>query len=182
MKKYFFILSLLIISSICKAQNSQINKSVTGLQIGLFGVDFYNESRLSNELALRSELSLFPAVWGEDLYTKIGVAFYPAITLQPKYYYNLSSRIEKGRNTKNNSANYLAVQFRYIPNWFVISNKDVEIRNQIHVIPTFGIRRNFAENFNYEFKAGLGYGTTFGYDQNQSGAVIDLTLKLGFDF
>lgn len=182
MKKYFIILSLIIISSICKAQNSQIEKSVTGLQIGFFDVDFYNESRLSNELALRSEIGLFPAVWGGDLYTKVGFALYPAITLQPKYYYNFSSRIKKGRNIKNNSANYLSIQFRYIPDWFVISNKDVEISNQIHVIPTFGIRRNFAKNFNYEFKAGLGYGTTFGYNQNQSGTVFDLSLKLGFDF
>ena len=182
MKKYFFIISLITISSICKAQNSQIEKSVTGLQIGLFGVDFYNESRLSNKLALRSEISLFPAIWGGDLYAKTGFAFYPAITLQPKYYYNFSSRTQKGKNTKNNSANYLAMQFRYIPDLFVISNSDVELSNQIQVIPTFGIRRNFSENFNYEFRAGIGYGTTFGYDQNQSGAVLDLSIKLGLDF
>ena len=105
------------------------------------------------------------------------------MTLQPKFYYNIGRRAEKGKNTKNNGANYLGLQVRYIPNWFVISNtENVSLSNQINFIPTFGIRRNFSENFNYEFKAGLGYGTTFGEKFNNSGAVLDLSIKVGYDF
>ena len=183
MKIKFLLIGLVAISFCSKAQNSTVEKNITGAQIGLFGLDFYNETRLADKIALRAEASLFPAIWGGDLYGKTGFAFYPALTLQPKFYYNIGRRAEKGKNTKNNGANYLGLQVRYIPNWFVISNtENVSLSNQINFIPTFGIRRNFSENFNYEFKAGLGYGTTFGEKFNNSGAVLDLSIKVGYDF
>ena len=177
----FFAFSFLVILG--KAQNSDVEKNISGIQIGLFGLDLYNEAKIANKTTLRAEASLFPAIWGGDMYAKTGFAFYPALTIQPKYYYNISKRAENGKNTKNNSANYFGLQVRYIPDWFVISNaKNLSLSNQINFIPTYGFRRNFAGNFNYEFKAGLGYGTTFGYDHNTSGAVIDLSIKIGYDF
>lgn len=188
MKKTILFFGILMISNLSNAQtsknqNSTVEKSVTGAQIGLFGLDLYNEAKLADKVALRTELSLFPAIWGGDMYAKTGFAFYPAITLQPKFYYNIAKRAEEGKNTKNNSANYFGLQVRYIPNWFVISNeKNLNLSNQLNFIPTFGIRRNFSENFNYEFKAGYGYGTTFGYDNNTSGGVLDLSIKIGYDF
>ena len=183
MKKKLLLTGLIVISFFNKKKNKKIKKNNNRKQIGLFGIDFYNETRLADKFALRAEASLFPAIWGGDLYGKTGFAFYPALTLQPKYYYNIARRAEKGKNTKNNGANYLGLQVRYIPNWFVISNtENVSLSNQINFIPTFGIRRNFSENFNYEFKAGLGYGTTFGEKFNNSGAVLDLSIKVGYDF
>lgn len=176
-----FTFSLLIILG--KAQNSNVEKNISGIQIGLFGLDLYNESKIASNTTLRAEASLFPAIWGGDMFAKTGFAFYPAITIQPKYYYNITKRAEKGKNTKNNSANYFGLQVRYVPDWFVISNtKNLSLSNQINIIPTYGFRRNFAENFNYEFKAGLGYGTTFGNDFNTSGAILDLSMKIGYDF
>lgn len=188
MKKTILLSGILFISAFSNAQtstsqNSTVEKSVTGAQIGLFGLDIYNEAKLTDKIALRSEASLFPAIWGGDMYAKTGFAFYPALTIQPKYYYNIAKRAENGKNTKNNSSNYFGLQVRYIPDWFVISNdNNLSLTNQLNFIPTFGIRRNFAENFNYEFKAGFGYGTTFGYDKNVSGGVLDLSFKIGYDF
>lgn len=183
MKKTILLLGMLSISALSNAQITTVEKSITGAQIGLFGLDVYNEAKFADKVALRSEASLFPAIWGGDMYAKTGFAFYPAISLQPKYYYNIAKRAENGKNTKNNSANYLGLQVRYIPNWFVISNdKNLSLTNQINFIPTFGIRRNFAENFNYEFKAGFGYGTTIGNDKNLSGGILDLSIKIGYDF
>lgn len=188
MKKTILLSAILLTTAFSNAQTSTshtatVEKSVTGAQIGLFGLDIYNEAKLTDKIALRSEASLFPAIWGGDMYAKTGFAFYPALTLQPKYYYNIAKRAENGKNTKNNSANYFGLQVRYIPNWFVISNdKNLSLTNQLNFIPTFGIRRNFAENFNYEFKTGFGYGTTIGYDKNVSGAVLDLSIKIGYDF
>jgi hypothetical protein len=183
MKKKIYLFTFSIFSILGNTQNSNVEKNITGIQIGLFGLDFYNETKIAKKITLRAEASLFPAIWGGDMYAKTGFAFYPALTLQPKYYYNISKRAENGKNTKNNSANYFGLQVRYIPDWFVISNtKNLRLSNQINIIPTYGFRRNFAENFNYEFKAGLGYGTTFGNDFNSSGAVIDLSIKVGYDF
>ena len=186
MKKLALTFSFLTVANFANAQTESgqtVEKSVTGAQIGLFGLDLYNESRLADKFALRSELSLFPAIWGGDMYPKTGFAFYPGITLQPKYYYNIAKRAENGKNIKNNSANYFGLQVRYVPNWFVISNyDDIQNNSSLNFIPTYGFRRNFAENFNYEFRGGLGYGTTLGLDKNTSGLSLDLSFKIGYDF
>ena len=181
-KKLLFI-SISLITIYGKAQNSGVEKNITGVQLGIFGLDLYNETKLANKTTLRAEASLFPAIWGGGLYAETGFAFYPALTVQPKYYYNIEQRAEKGKNIKNNAGNYFGLQVRYIPNWFVISNtKNLSLSNQINFIPTYGLRRNFAENFNYEVKAGFGYGRTFGNNFNESGAVLDLSIKVGYDF
>ena len=51
----------------------------------------------------------------------------------------------------------------------------------ICLIPTWGLRRNFAQKFNYEFKAGLGIGKILqkGYDTQ---IVPELSFKIGYDF
>lgn len=183
MKKQIYLMVFALVSLAGKAQNTGVEKNVAGIQVGLFGADLYNETKLSEKISLRAEASLFPAIWGGDIYAKTGFAFYPALTLQPKFYYNIGKRSENGKNIKNNSANYFGLQVRYVPDWFVISNeKNLSLSNQINFIPTYGFRRNFAEKFNYEFKAGIGYGTTIGYDRNFSQAVIDLSIKVGYDF
>ncbi|AZB32172.1 MULTISPECIES: hypothetical protein [Chryseobacterium] len=183
MKKQLYLISFALLSIYGMAQDNNVEKNITGAQIGLFGLDFYNETKIANRTTLRLEASLFPAIWGGDLYGKTGFAFYPSFTLQPKYYYNISKRAENGRNTKNNSANYVGLQIRYIPDWFVISNaNNVSLSNQVNVIPTYGFRRNFANNFNYEFRAGLGIGTAFTTNNNVTEAVFDLSFKIGYDF
>lgn len=187
MKKTITILAAVAFSNFYNAQdmqNTTVEKSLTGVQIGFLGADLYNEARLSDKVALRSAISLNPAIWGGDIYPKTGFAFYPALSLQPKYYYNIEKRAKDGKNTNHNSANYLSLDVKYIPNWFVISNYDnISTRNILGVVPTWGLRRSFSENFNYEFNAGLGYGISF--DKNsttQSGLMLNLGFKIGYDF
>ena len=65
MKKTILLSGILFISAFSNAQtstsqNSTVEKSVTGAQIGLFGLDIYNEAKLADKIALRSEASLFP--------------------------------------------------------------------------------------------------------------------------
>ena len=100
MNKKLLLFSISFITIYGKAQDSGVEKNITGVQVGLFGLDLYNETKIANNTTLRAEASLFPAIWGGDLYSKTGFAFYPALTLQPKYYYNIEKRAEKGKNTK----------------------------------------------------------------------------------
>ena len=86
MKKLIFTASTILLINLFNAQNTPVERNVTGVQIGLFGVDVYNETKLDDKWALRSEVSIFSGVWGGDMYDKTGFALYPAITLQPKYY------------------------------------------------------------------------------------------------
>ena len=166
-----------------KCQESGLEKNILGIQVGIIGIDFYNEYKLADKITLRSEVSLYPGVWGGSMYEKTGFMLHSGFTLQPKYYFNIDKRLQRGKNITNNSANYLSVQIRYIPDWLVISNyENIEIFNQLHFIPTFGIRRKFASNFNYEFKVGLGYGVSLDKSYKFSGTAFDLGFKLGYDF
>jgi hypothetical protein len=187
MIKQILLFCFLFTAIFAQAQDLIIEKNVTGVQIGYFGLDIYHETRIADKISLRAELGLIPAIWGGDLYgNKSGFALYPVFTLAPKYYYNLNRRVEKDKNIKNNAANYFAFQIRYLPGWVISNHQDMELFNQIHFIPTYGLRRNFLKKFNYEFKVGVGYGfgrtEIFGMDMNVSGLTGDLTFKVGYDF
>ncbi|OWK74595.1 hypothetical protein CBW16_04105 [Flavobacteriaceae bacterium JJC] len=182
MRKILSISLLAVGAAVLAQEKASVEKSVTGIQIGLFGAELYNEAKLSDAVSLRSQLALYPSIWGGDLYSKTGFALAPAISVAPKYYYNLQKRSEAGKNISNNSGNYIAAVVEYVPNWFVISNvSGIEVNEMISFIPTWGLRRNFAENFNYEFKAGLGIGKILqkGYDTQ---VVPELSFKIGYDF
>lgn len=166
-----------------KSQDSGLEKSIFGIQTGFIGVDIYNEYKLSDRIVLRSEASLFAGFRGGIIYSKNEFAMFPGVTIQPKYYYNLKKRIGKGKNIKNNAADYFSMQFRYFPNWFVISNsEDISVINQMSIIPTIGVRRNFFTNFNFEAKIGYGYYFSLEKQYEFSGLNFDLGVKLGYDF
>lgn len=182
MKKLILVLTLAVGISVAAQENSTVKKSLTGVEVGFFAADVYNEAKLSEEWVLRSQLSLNFFIWGGDLYSRTGFALTPSLSIAPKYYYNLNRRSENGKNTKNNSANFLSLSVEYFPSWSTISNeKDVRVNDGLFFTPTYGIRRNFAENFNYEFRAGIGLGTLF---QDNSGLQtrLDLSFKVGYDF
>lgn len=183
MKKVFLIFGILMTGVVfSQEKNNTVQKSIIGLQIGFFGLDVYNEFKISDEIALRPQFSLNPSIWGGDLYSKTNFAFSPSLSLTSKYYYNLNKREEKGKNTRNNSANYLAFKVEYFPNWFVISNtKDLTVNDAIYMIPHYGFRRNFAMNFNYEFLAGIGIGKIL--KSNFSTQLRpEISFKIGYDF
>ncbi len=179
-----FVLALSIITSVFGAAQEKISleKNLTGIQIGFFGANIYNETRLDESLSLRSEVSLYPSIWGGDLYSKTGFALAPAISLSPKWYYNLEKRSNNGKRIKNNSGNYLSAKLEYIPDWFVISNtKDIHVNPTLAIIPNWGLRRNFSENFNYELRLGLGIGKILKEDYDLQ-VIPEISFKLGYDF
>jgi len=69
-----------------------------------------------------------------------------------------------------------------VPDFVLISNADgIKVNPMISFVPTWGLRRNFAQNFNYELQLGLGVGKILksGYDIQ---AVPNLSFKIGYDF
>lgn len=86
------------------------------------------------------------------------------------------------KRTKNNSGNYLSAKLEYIPDWFVISNtKDIHVNPTLAIIPNWGLRRNFSENFNYELRLGLGIGKILKEDYDLQ-VIPEISFKLGYDF
>lgn len=187
MKKFFLTLAFCGLSFIATSQTAGVEQSTYGLQTGFLGIWLHNESRLSNEFALRSEIGFDSGIWAGSYYDKTGFLLAPVLTLEPRWYYNLNKRQEKSKRIDGNSGNFLSLKTSYHPDWFVISNyENVRVISDISIIPTWGIRRNLGNHFNYEAGAGLGYRYIFakssGYSKNESEAALNLHLRIGYRF
>jgi len=160
MKKIFIIL-IIAFAINTNAQDGHVEKTIFGIQTGFgskVGIWINNESRLCNSIALRSEIGLENDFMVGDHYDNSGFILQPVITLEPRYYYNLAKRNSRGRNTTNNSGNYISIKTSYHPDWFVINLPDnVTKIADLGIIPTWGIKRQIGSHFTYETAVGLGY-------------------------
>ena len=166
------------LSTFCNAQNVSVEKSVFGIQTGFLGIWGHNESRLSNKIALRSEIGLDAGILFTDFEGRSGFLLAPVLTLEPRFYYNLNKRNSKLKDISNNSGTFISLKTSYHPDWFVISDITDHITSDISFIPTWGIRRNIGTHFNYETGAGIGIR----FFSNESGAVGNLHLRIGYVF
>jgi hypothetical protein len=180
-------LVLVSLSIFCNAQKASVEKSVFGIQTGFLGIWAHNESRLSNRIALRSEIGFDAGFQSGIFYVEDIFFLAPVLTLEPRFYYNLNKRNSKSKVITNNSGNFISIKTSYTPDWLVIANvKDISIISEISFIPTFGIRRNLGTHFNYEAGFGFGYKYIFakaaGYYNNESEATANLHLRIGYVF
>lgn len=187
MKKTFLSLIFCGLSLIAKSQTASVEQSVFGLQTGFLGAWVHNESKLNNSLALKGELGFDTGIWGGTFYDKTGFILVPVITVEPRWYYNLEKRVQKNRRVDGNSGNFISLKTSYHPDWFVISNYDnLRIVSDISIVPTWGIRRNIGNHFNYETGIGVGYVYYFaknaGYAENEGDVAVNLHLRIGYRF
>lgn len=75
-----------------------------------------------------------------------------------RHYYNFKRRIDKGKYTNYNSANFFGLSTTYINTNPIIKGKFEVIDNAI-IIPAaiYGIQRSFQKKFNFVMEFGLGY-------------------------
>lgn len=118
------------------------------------------------------------------------------ISLEARYYYNFNRRIGKGKNTKNNSGNYLTLKGNFIPDLLTAKSDDnVTIDPQGSIILNYGLKRSFSQNFFYEFYTGLGialyqetYAEYLGNNEwndkkrTDTGVALDLGFRVGYNF
>ena len=181
----FFILCG--ISQNILTQNFSVEKSLYGIQTGFLGIWIHNEARLASQFALRTEIGFDSGLFGGSFYPSNGYILTPTVKFEPRWYYNLDKRITKGKNISKNQGNFLTIQSSYNPKWFVISNfKDIEVANQISIIPTWGIRRLIGKNFIYETGLGIGLRHLFlkqqGFVKNETEVALNLHLRIGYQF
>ncbi len=167
------LISFLIMSSYFgfsqNAKEVSVEKSVFGIQIGPIGVWAYNELKLSNQFALRSEIGL----------AGVNTAnIEPLLALEPRWYYNLNKRSDKNKRIDGNSGNYISFRTNY--RFFDISNADKE-QSYLSLTPTWGIRRNIGNHFNYEAGIGIGLGF-FNDNESEIGYTSYFNLKIGYRF
>jgi hypothetical protein len=96
-----------VILGICftQAQNTTVEKSFWNTNWPMGGL-LNNESKLSNSIALRSEIGIEHDFTLGSHYDGAGFILQPVLTVEPRYYYNLEKRNTQGKKT-GNSGNYL---------------------------------------------------------------------------
>lgn len=185
-----FLLGLVFAFSIFKiaAQDASVEKSTFGIQTGFLGIWAHNESKLSNAIALRSELGLDAAIFGENFVGSQSFIMVPAITLDPRWYYNLNKRVTKKRRIDGNSGNFVSIKTTYHPDLVLGSlPANTVFISDITIIPTWGIRRNVGKHFTYETGIGIGYYHLFKKDnvflfEDENGVAVNLHLRIGYRF
>lgn len=186
MRKLLLTLALCSLALASKAQEASVERSTSGIQVGFLGIWAHNESRLTNKLALRSEVGFRTGVLRGHLQRDTKVFMTPTLILEPKLYYNLEKRSLKSKDISGNSGNFFSLRTTYMPDWFVISNSDdINVRNQVSVIPSWGMRRNIGKHFNYETGVGFGYHHVFrkpDYISSRGYGIFDLRLRIGYRF
>ncbi len=188
MKQIIYGAFFLLVFQSNYSQNNGVEKSIFNIQTGVLGSWLNNETKISNKFALRSEIGLDAGIFGGEINDNSGFFLTPVINIEPRWYYNILKRENKNKPINNNSANFLTTSISYHPDWFVISNKNnINIYNQLSIIPKWGIRRNIA-NSNFNFEAGIGFGYRFyflkqyGYSKNDGETALDLHLRIGYTF
>jgi len=173
---------LLFTSLVLNAQDATVEKSIYGIQAGL-GIWGNNELRLTDKTVLRSEIGFDAAVWGGQYYDNTGFLLTPVLSVEPRKYYNLNKRAGKGRVIEDNNGNFISLKVAYRPDWFVISNEDVNIVSDISFIPYWGIRRNLSNSFNYEVGIGMGvihyFAENAGFVEDDTDFIVALHLRIG---
>ena len=163
MKKILIAIILSGLTIIAKGQDASVEKSVFGIQTGFLGIWGHYELKLSNKIVLRSELGI-----DTEFRSGIAVILYPVLTIEPRWYYNLNKRERKSRRIDGNSGDFVSFKTSFHPNWIYLAKESHRreyynnfIVGNLSIIPTWGIRRNIGNHFNYE--VGIGLGAQFNY-------------------
>lgn len=167
--------------------NASVEKSIFGIQTGLIGLWVYNELKLSDKFALRSELGLQFATATKENSNDSYSFLTPEITLEPRFYYNLNKRSRNGKNTSKNSGNYFSLRSAYYPDSFTIGNDGgYNFVPELNIVPTWGMRRNLGNHFNYELGGGIGYRKVFEtankQNSNNEDVAIYIHARIGYKF
>lgn len=181
MKLLKLIILLLVIQNGYSQEEASVEKSIFGIQTGFLGAWLHNESKLSNQISLRSEIGL-DFGFNDNGYTQTSVLI-PSIRVEPRWYYNLEKRVKKGRKIANNSGNFLALNITYNPDWFYISNQEnLNVISTLAFLPKWGIKRTVGNHFTYETGIGIGTFIVLEDYKPDSNVALDLHLRVGYTF
>ncbi|MDX1444539.1 hypothetical protein [Lishizhenia sp.] len=189
MKKTLLIIILTGLTLVSKAQNISVERSTFGIQTGVLGGWVYNEVKLVNSIALRTEIGFDFGIWETTYYDDYDSPFLltPVIVIEPRYYYNLKRRSQNSKRIDGNSGDFIALKTSFHPDWFVLFNPDnAPVVSDFSIIPTWGIRRNLGKHFNYEAGLGVGLSHTFaeraGYPKDKTELELNMHLRIGYRF
>jgi hypothetical protein len=189
MKNVLILLILFVCTERMKAQNAEniFNKSVQTqsnhiIDVGLISAGYTYEHSLGKHYTISggagitgfvgysSSSFMFDERWQ--------YSFHPYISIEPRYYYDLDKRMQKGKNTDGNAGSFFAVQCNYI--FKAIKKHNIFQTNPVYGIsPYWGLRRIWWNHLLFEFRAGLAFGFN-SYSDSKFG--ITLGVRFGYKF
>lgn len=179
-------LSSIVFSQNDATQSASVEKSVFGIQVGAFGTWLYNEYKLADKIALRTEIGLQTFTFQKNESDDIKYFLTPEVTLEPRFYYNLNKRSSQGKDISGNSGNYFSLRSSYYGDFFTLGYSDLDFVPELNIVPTWGMKRNIGSNFNYEFGGGLGYRKVFEdnerINRNNQDIAIYIHARIGYKF
>lgn len=188
MRTFFVLLFLLATSFQVFSQQASTERQIGGFQVGIIdnnlGVTYYHEQMLTNDIALRGE-AIVGFGWGNK-----SVVCGPALSIQPRWYYNINKRESSGIDVARNSANFLGLNVSYNLPYNLWYNSDLSQwesntfkgQDRVNVAANWGIRRAIGSRLNYEVGVGLGYRYYIDNDYRLSNPPLYLSLNLRFGF
>ena len=183
MKVTSSLLILFFFSVTLMAQSVEVDGDLPGkplhsLKTGFLGGWYSYEKKIERQTTLNIEAGLDMG-FGQGIISN-GEFWYvmvPTLKLEPRWYYNLLKRYEKGKNIGNYSANYLALSTKANAEP-VFSNLAAAAIPSLQIIPKWGLRRRLGNSFIFETAIGIGLYV----DEYEAAATLGLDIKFGYIF
>ena len=151
MKNFFLVIAFFIIAISANAQTKTMSNH--SIAINTIGTSYNYEQALGGKMTLIGSIGLTMPYWAWHIPNSgWAYAINPVFGLEPRFYYNIDTRSNKGKNTNYNSANYLSLDCYYMFN--PIANQNTLIHPGIIISPNWGIRRVYNDRWLLEFSLG----------------------------
>lgn len=175
MKKIGIISVLFFFTIFVHAQKDKVQNTHSA-KATFIGLSYAKEQSISQKSTVNFEF-MIAGGFGSNYLSGDYWVIAPVMRVEPRYYYNYPKRIEKGKKTMNNSANYLSLSADYQFGESIGSN--AQALQTFTVIPKWGLKRTIGNHFIFEFAVGIGaYTSEIEYWEPTFG----LDLKIGYSF
>lgn len=147
----------------------------------LVGVSY--EKKLGQNISLYSMFGLLGYYGGGSFaQAKYGANPYyvlvPQITVQPRFYHNLSKRAAFDKNTNYNSANYVGFSARVYHDGLFITNAENIPKGPtvVDIMLSYGLQRSFFKRLNFD----MAFQPGIEFTSQGATAFLGINLQLGF--
>lgn len=176
MKKNILTSIVLFVFLTTNAQNSISNVDKNQFKINILSPGITYEKGIGQNTTLCTDVN-FSMGFSYNSNSGMKWLYAPYIREQYRYYYNFEKREVKGKNSKNNSANFIAVNGSYY--FKPLGNTEfVSVYDGFTIAPVWGLQRTYSQGININLTTGMGYN--FGTNNRVAGFVPVINFTLGW--
>jgi len=171
-------------SALVKGESASVSENLVKVETlfpNLLGVSY--EKKIKKDISIYSMVGILGHYGGGSIpQATYGVSSYyvliPQITVQPRFYHNLSKRAASDKNANFNSANYVGFSARVYDEGLFISNAENFPKGPVtfDLMLSYGLQRNFFNRLNIDMAIQPGVE----FSSRGPMAFLGINLQLGF--